>query len=253
MNLDRSRIYLATIAPDAAQLARQNGLGLEIDEFCTAMNLDADFDRWDAQVRGHLEKTDRAIFHAPFSELSPCAVDPMVRQVTRYRLDQAARLCQRYGIRRMVVHTGFIPRTYYPVWFVEQASAFFREFLMSCPADFELLIENVLDPDPQPIRDMAQAIGDPRAGLCLDVGHANVASDLPIDRWLNALAPLIRHYHIHDNDGLNDLHHIPGHGFMGYPDLFGPICTAAPEATMTFECSDAAACVQQLEHMRILE
>lgn len=252
MNLSRNRICLATIAPDAAELAEAHGLGLEIDEFCTAMNFDTDFEYWDAEVRGHLEKSDRFIFHAPFSELSPCAIDPMVRQVTRHRLDQAARLCGSYGVRRMVVHTGFIPRTYYPVWFVEQASAFFREFLMNCPADFELLIENVLDPDPQPIFDMVQAIGDSRAGVCLDVGHANVASDMSVGHWLSVLSPLIRHFHIHDNDGLNDLHRIPGCGAMGYPGLYDAVCTAAPDATMTFECTDAAGCVAHLQRMGIL-
>lgn len=247
MNLDRSRIYLATIAPDAADLAQRHGLGLEIDEFCTAMNFDTGFDRWDAQVRGHLKKSDRFIIHAPFSELSPCAIDPMVRQVTRHRLMQSVELCAHYGISRMVVHTGFIPRTYFPVWFVDQASVFFRNLLGNCPSDFELLIENVLDPDPRPILDMVEAVGDHRAGICLDVGHAHVASDVPVNRWMDVLAPRIRHYHLHDNDKSADAHLAPGDGVIGYPALFERISDLTPDATATFECTDAARCVSRLQ------
>lgn len=249
MKIHNRRIHLATLSPDAERLARQHGFGLEIDEFCTAMNFDTDFDQWVALARKALSASNSLILHAPFSELSPCAVDPLVRRVTRHRLDQALDLCKSYGIRRMVVHTGFIPRTYFPVWFVEQASGFFRSFLDSCPSDFELLIENVLDPDPQPILDMVQAIGDPRAGVCLDVGHANVASGLPLSHWLDVLGPVIRHYHVHDNDGRNDLHLVPGQGNLGFPGLFDALCAAAPEATLTFECTDAAGCINLLESL----
>lgn len=249
MKIHHSRIHLATLSPDAERLARQHGFGLEIDEFCTAMNFDTDFDQWDAQARKAISASASLILHAPFSELSPCAIDPLIRRVTRHRFDQALDLCKSYGIRRMVVHTGFIPRTYFPVWFVEQASGFFRSFLESCPYNFELLIENVLDPDPQPILEMVQAIGDPRAGVCLDVGHANVASELPLSHWLDILGPVIRHYHVHDNDSLNDLHLVPGKGNLGFPGLFDALCAAAPEATLTFECTDAISCVNMLESL----
>lgn len=252
MSISSHRLYLATLAPDAPAVAEKFGFGLEIDEFCTAMNFDTDFGFWDARARSHLQKSDRFILHAPFSELSPCAIDPMVRDVTRHRLLQAVDLCKNYGISRMVVHSGFIPRTYFPVWFVEQASVFFRELLGHCPENFELLIENVLDPDPQPLFDMVQAIGDSRAGICLDAGHANVASEIPLNRWIGTLAPFIRHYHAHDNDRSNDLHLLPGDGTMGYPDLLSRMADAAPEATVTFECSDAAGCAHRLQSFGIL-
>ena len=80
----------------------------------------------------------------------------------------------------MVVHSGFMRRVYFDEWFVEQSAKFFREFLAGRPDSFELLIENVLDADPVCLRDMVEAIGDRRAGVCLDVGHAHVASKAPV-------------------------------------------------------------------------
>ena len=246
MSRFRSRLYLATISDSAGAMAARHGLGLELDDFCTAMNLDADFERWDAHTRALLAQSDRFILHAPFAELSPCAIDPKVREVARFRLDQAARLCDRYGVRRMVVHSGFIPRVYFPEWFIEQSAGFFRDFLADRPADFSIMIENVLDPDPCTLLEMVDAIGDPRAGICLDVGHAHVASEVPVETWIDALAPHLTHLHVHDNDGTCDAHAVPGDGTIGFPALFDRIAAAAPEATITCECLDAARCVQRL-------
>lgn len=59
---------------------------------------------------------DRFWFHAPFAELAPCAIDPLVRQVTEKRYRQAADLAQDLGVRRLVIHGGFVPQVYFPEW-----------------------------------------------------------------------------------------------------------------------------------------
>ena len=38
--MKKENIYLSTIAPEAASLARKHGFGLEIAEYCTAWNMD---------------------------------------------------------------------------------------------------------------------------------------------------------------------------------------------------------------------
>lgn len=246
------RLYLATIAADADETASRFGLGLEIDEFCTAANFDVDFDLWDGAARAHLAHSDRFVFHAPFAELCPCAIDPMVRDVTMRRFRQTAALSRAYGIRRIVVHSGFIPHVYYPVWFVEQSARFFRALLDAEP-EVALCVENVLDDDPAPLMDLADAVDDPRLGLCLDVGHANAVSKIPVRQWLKRLAPRLMHLHLHDNDGAADLHQIPGDGSLGFPGLMDEIEAAAPKATLTFECMDGAGCARRLAEYGWLE
>ena len=248
----RDRLYLATIAAGADEMASRFGLGLEIDEFCTAANFDADFDRWDGVARAHLAHSDRFVFHAPFAELCPCAIDPMVRDVTMRRFRQTAALSRAYGIRRIVVHSGFIPHVYYPVWFVEQSARFFRALLDAEP-EVAICVENVLDDDPASLMDLADAVDDPRLGLCLDVGHANAVSKIPVRQWLKRLAPRLMHLHLHDNDGAADLHQIPGDGSLGFPGLMDEIEAAAPEATLTFECMDGAGCARRLAEYGWLE
>lgn len=247
------RLYLATIAAGADETASRFGLGLEIDEFCTAANFDADFDRWDGAARAHLAHSDRFVFHAPFAELCPCAIDPMVRDVTMRRFRQAAALSRAYGIRRIVVHSGFIPHVYYPVWFVEQSARFFRALLDAEP-EVAICVENVLDDDPAPLMDLADAVDDPRLGLCLDVGHANTSvSRTPPMEWIGPMAPWLKHVHLHNNRGDWDLHDPLGQGDIPMAQVLDTLLDVCPAATYTIENQDCAPSLTWLAEQGYLE
>lgn len=232
----RNRLYLATIADDALELAEKYGLGIETDAFCDAAVLDTEaFVRGDWEARRACAVTNRLILHAPFNELHPCAIDLRARALAMERFEQAWALCQRYGIRRMVVHSGFLPYVYYDEWFVEQSAAFWRRFLADKPADFELLIENVLDKDPGVLAELARQLEDPRIRLCLDIGHANIISETPVSRWLAVLAPWLGHLHVHNNDGARDWHRSLGEGTLDVAALLQQAAECAPRATVTIE------------------
>ena len=208
MGVIRERLYISTTAEDAPILAREYGLGLEIADFCAAFNMDEPlFPEKDAAVREKCSGVDRFIFHAPFSELCPAAIDPLVRSVTRKRYSQAAALAKGYGIRAMVIHSGFVPQVYFPEWFIPKSSAFWREFLTALPADMTVYLENVMETDPGLLRAIAEQVNDPRLRLCLDIGHAfNHTPGPPLAEWIDVFAPYLGHVHLHDNDGVTDLH-----------------------------------------------
>ena len=69
--MKREKFYLSTIAPDAAGIAREYGLGLEIAEYCTAWNMDEKFDAVDPDVQKKLEGITSSTLHAPYNELFP--------------------------------------------------------------------------------------------------------------------------------------------------------------------------------------
>ena len=102
------RLYLSGIDSRAAELARKNGLGLEIAAFCYAPNLEDPAVL--SAVRRDMAGVERFWFHAPFAELAPCAIDPLVRQVTEKRYRQAADLAQDLGVRRLIIHGASCPR-----------------------------------------------------------------------------------------------------------------------------------------------
>ena len=195
-----SQIYIATIAPDCGEMAEKYGLGLECDAFCTAANLeDPAVIR---QAAGQMAAVGHRVLHAPFNELCPAAIDPEVRRITRMRYEQAWAMAQRLGASRMVVHSGYIPLIYFPQWFVEQSVQFWKDFLRDKPADCRILLENVLEPEPDMDLELVRRVNDPRLKLCLDLGHANSqVSETPVEAWVRRWAPCLGHVHLHNNGG----------------------------------------------------
>ena len=196
----RQRLHLSGMDSHAPELARKWGLGLEVTDFCYAPMLDDPATL--PAVREKMAGIDHFWLHAPFAELAPCAVDPLVREVTARRYRQALSAARQLGIRRLVIHSGYIPLVYFPEWFTEQSVAFWREFLPEVPEDMVLALENVMDETPQLMTDIVRQVDDPRLGLCLDVGHANsCASRTPPLDWIAPMAPYLRHVHLHNNLG----------------------------------------------------
>ena len=142
------KLFLSTIDPNARDIALRYGLGLEIAEYCTAWNMDEQFPQTDALVRRKLEGIPERILHGPFNELFPCAIDPKVREVARQRYLQAIDLARGYGAKKIVIHGGYNPWLYYPVWYTEQSVVFWKDFMDDVPEDMEIVLENVLEEEP---------------------------------------------------------------------------------------------------------
>ena len=240
-------IYLSTTDPNAHLLAKKWGLGIELAEFCTAWNMDRDFAQVDPQVREKLACSDRFVLHAPFNELFPCAIDLQARELAARRYRQAMALAEGYGIRKLVIHGGFQPFMYYPVWYVEQSIVFWKEFVQTVPRDTVLCLENVLEPEPYLLRDIVAAVDDPRLRLCLDVGHVNAYSEIPVERWLEDWAPWLSHYHIHNNDGSADTHQPLFSGSMDLKSLLTKIQKRTPEASLTLELYESESSLRWME------
>jgi hypothetical protein len=148
------QLFLSTIADDAPETAAAYGLGLELAEFCTASNMDVDFEPTDALARGKMKRAGRCMLHAPFNELCPSAIDPLVLEVAKKRYAQAYELARGYGIHRMVVHSGYVPLIYFPEYFTGRAVEFWREYLQTLPDDFTVVMENVLEESPDMLVDI---------------------------------------------------------------------------------------------------
>lgn len=249
--ITRARLYLSGMDESAARLAAETGCGYEITAFSYAPNLTdaALFARVQAEMTGI-----RSFWlHAPFAELTPCAIDPDVRAVAMARFRQTAALAARLGVHQLVIHGGYIPLVYFPEWYVEQSVLFWREFLPALPPDFEIALENVMEPGPELLVDIVKAVGDARLGLCLDVGHANtVVSQTPPLDWLAPMQPWLRHVHLHDNHGELDEHLPPGAGSMPISALLERLAQL-PDVTITLETRSAARSLRYLQERGWLE
>ena len=242
----KERIYLSTISPDAVAVAQEFGFGLELAEFCTAWNMDEKFAHVDGVVKKKLEGISRSLLHAPFNELFPCAIDKKARALAAERYRQATDLGKRYNARKVIIHGAYNPRIYFPVWYVKQSILFWKAFLKNDPG-VEIVLENVLEEDPAWLLDIAAGVDDPRLRLCLDIGHVNTYSPVPVMTWLEAWAPYLSHFHIHNNDGSGDAHSALNEGTIPIKDFLLRAEMFCPDATYTLELMKDAPSVSWLK------
>ena len=248
--MKRENIFLSTIASDAPFYAREYGFGLEIAEFCTAWNIDRRFELTGSRVQESLQGISRSILHAPSNELFPCAIDEKARELAAYRYRQAIDLAKRYGSKKVVIHGGYHPWMYYPVWYVGQSVSFWKDFLKEDPG-IEIVLENVLETQPDLILEILEGVDDPRLRMCFDVGHINAYSYIPIMDWLETCAPWIGHIHVNNNDGREDLHQGLQDGIIPMKELLQRIESLCPEATITLEMTQTKSSLEWLREKRV--
>lgn len=241
------QLYISTVASDCDEVAQRCGLGLEVAEFCTAAQMDEPSPAVSEAVERHRRSAVRFVFHAPFNELCPAAIDPMALQLTRYRYRQAFAQAHIWNCERVVVHTGFIPTVYYPEWFIEKGTAFWREMMREVPQELTICLENVMEPSPEIPLEIVRQVDHPRLRLCLDVGHANAKlSHTPVDEWVEQCAPYLSHLHLHNNQGGWDLHDALFSGSIEMKRILSRL-EEVPNLTYTLETMQAEENVRWLQ------
>ena len=207
--------------------------------------MDEKFDSVDGVVKQKLEGIFHSALHGPYNELFPCAIDKKARALAAERYRHAVELAKRYGSTKLVIHGGYNPWIYYPVWYVEQSILFWMEFLQEDPG-VEIVLENVLETQPQWLLDIVKGVDDPRLKLCLDVGHVNAYSKIPATDWVESWAPYLSHFHIHNNDTSRDQHSPLNEGTIPMRELLERIDRLCPDATITLELMKARSSVEWL-------
>lgn len=242
-NLNRdisNRLYIATVCAQHKEILDKYGIGIELDQFCTAVNMEGDEKRAaDKEINELITVSAGQVLHAPFNELFPAAIDPRARQLAMDRFNEAAELAAHYGAKKMVVHSGYVPFVYFKEWHNDRSVEFWEEFMADKPDDFVITVENVLDEEPYTMVKMMEKITNPNIRLCLDAGHALCVSEIPVMEWLEVMAPHLGHLHIHNNDGVHDFHRPLTDGLLdmeGFLDKAIELCRE--DTTITIESLD---------------
>ncbi len=248
----RERLYIATFQNNAVAAASEYKVNIEFNHTCISENLDPENRpalieemRRDYISSGAVS----AYLHGPFTEICPAAIDAKARDMALARLEQAYKVCRTMGIHNMVVHNGWLPYIYFKEWQAEKGCIFWTDFMKDKPDDFHIYIENVLEDEPFMMLEMMKKITDPRIGICLDTGHANVmtADNLPVEKWIEVLSPYIGHFHLHNNFADADSHGDFDSGTMKMDSLFTTIEKhCRKDVTFTIEARDCHSCLEWL-------
>lgn len=123
---------------------------------------------------------------APLTQIAP-GMDPVVQQhrqdALRRSMDELAAIGGRQGVVFLIEN---LPR------------------------------ESLYGSDPFELAQMIRELDSPHVRMCLDLGHA-LLTTADISRCIRACGDVVDYLHVHDNDGVRDLHLMPGDGVMNWP------------------------------------
>lgn len=247
--MNAEKLYISTTASDAYTTAQKYGLGIEIADFCTAWNMDDEFELTDKKLRRNLNGIDRRLLHAPFNELFPCAIDKKARELAAFRYKQAVSLAEKYNASKVIIHAGYNPHIYYYEWYVEQSILFWKDFVKEISGNIHIALENIFEETPGPLLEIVKGVGDERIGICLDIGHINAYSKAPVSEWIEYCKDFVTHFHVHNNDGISDSHSGLERGSIPMKRVLELAERLCPKATYTIELTEAEESVRWLRRV----
>lgn len=245
----KDRLYIATVCAEYEEIIEKYGIGVELDQYCQAERMDEYmYEETCAEIDGLLGKTQKCTLHAPFSELFPAAIDPKARILAMERLQQAAGFAVKYGADKMIVHSGYVPLVFFKEWHEDRSVEFWEEMMADRADGLKIVVENVMDDEPYMILRMIERIKNPDIKLCFDVGHAACVSKVPVEEWLDVLAPYLGHLHIHNNDGVHDFHKPVFEGIVDMEAFLDKaISLCEPDTTFTIESLEGISSMEWLK------
>jgi sugar phosphate isomerase/epimerase len=192
------------------------------------------------RVRRLLDTKGYRIFtHAPFFGLDVASIDAGISSYSLRCLGRAIEVTAGLGGELMVVHTGYLPQ-----YSREGRRMWFRNWCDRMPRLVErarrhgvlIALENTWDDRPEVLDHLRDLLPDrEQVKYCLDTGHMNVYSRLPVRRWWERLGGNVAALHLHDNDGLSDDHLPPGGGTFDFETMVSILDCVRPLPLLDLE------------------
>jgi sugar phosphate isomerase/epimerase len=236
---------------DFCELVRGRRYDLEI--YCSAAVLDQ-IERPDLEnLCKSLDWGPSLSLHAPFMDLNPGAVDPMVRSVTQMRFRQVMDAAAILKPRTAVFHAAYDKWRYSgrtDIWLQNSIDTWCKVMDAASKIGMRVAVENVFDETPEALAMLIDKIGSPDFGFCFDTGHFNLFSTVPLEQWFESLGKHIVEVHLHDNDGTADSHRALGSGTIDFAAFFGLLRKHASAPVYTIEAHNKEDVDVSLEKVR---
>ena len=229
-------------------------MGLQPEIYFSGFTLDrlsgTEVERTSKALRG---KNTPVTFHAPFMDLNPGGVDEKIREITVLRFRQVLKLGPYFHPRNIVLHPGYDRWRYdddVDLW-LKNSLLTWKPLAEEAEAlSVKMALENVFEEKPEPLRRLLDEVNSPFLGYCLDAGHGNLFSEVPLEDWVGVLGPRLLEVHLHDNHGHADEHLPLGQGSIDFPGLFSCMAEKKVRPVYTIEPHEIAHLQPSLEALR---
>lgn len=186
-------------------------------------------------------------FHAPFYAdlsdarqgrwLSLAAPDADARADALQKTIQAIRAFRPLGARIAVLHPSAPGKAGDGDTCEALEESIARLLPLAEALDAVLALENIPSAlgRAEPLAGFVARLDHPRLKICIDTGHALITEGEKTQNAIERLAPLCAATHLHDNDGRNDAHLIPGEGAFEWPSFFAALDARGYPGTLALE------------------
>lgn len=218
--------------PEAwAELAERENCSYEVLELSVRQDRGIDFRRavdWYA-ASGRVQS-----LHGAFIDNNPVSGDLLIRQASAERCRESCALAKELGAENVVFHGSCFPflRGGYLTNWAEKSAEFYQK--LAEEFGLHIHMENSMDLDPTPLRELMERVSSPLVRVCLDIGHANL-SRAPIAAWFEMLGPYIDYLHLSDNPGAFDDHLPMGAGTVDWAETDSLVKALGRPCIMTME------------------
>ena len=242
------------------------GRALELQEFCFAEILNADWKPLADRYRGLLDGHNGEVgIHGPFWDFNVASRDPDVRTIIQKRMMQGLDVCEYLGADMMVIHSP------YTIWdhnnfdndegareaVARRAKRNLGEAVKRAgDIGCVIVLENVEDRDPLARVELARSFESDAIKVSLDTGHAQMAQGLagapPVDYYVKAAGKMLAHIHLQDADSYADRHWPPGEGTLRWRNIFEAIHRHCDAPRLILELKDYGKLVAGAEYLEAM-
>ncbi|MBF0475791.1 MAG: sugar phosphate isomerase/epimerase [Deltaproteobacteria bacterium] len=186
-----------------------------------------------------LDRGIQMTVHAPFMDLCPGGIDPKMRRTAVQRLIQAIEVASFFKPKTIVGHLNYEERRYrdqQDQWLANSLETWHLLTVKAQDMGAQLVLENVYEEDAVMFESFFAAVPLGSVKFCLDVGHRNVwGTKMPLQEWVDRLAPHLGELHLHNNDGTWDNHQAVGCGNIDVAGLLAGLAARRIRPVITLE------------------
>ncbi len=163
------------------------------------------------------------------------STDRKTRILAMDEIKRAIEVAEQIPFRFLIQHMGLPDEEFSEEKFdacmtsIEHLRAFAK------PLGVTVLVENIPNElsTPDKLMEFLRLSRFDDVGVCFDIGHANVMSNVP--NAFETLHERIRSVHVHDNKGDRDAHLWPGEGSIDWKETVGRLRTAPNDPSLVLE------------------
>jgi sugar phosphate isomerase/epimerase len=180
--------------------------------------------------------------HGPFLGMEYTHIDHLIREVVNRRLDMTFDVAVKLKASRVILHSGYKPEIdifkLQDTWLNKSIEFWQQEIRRWANAGIMIVLENDTEKSPDLLVRLVNEVNSPSLGLCMDIGHQHVFSELEAPEWVRRMGNWLFHIHLHDNDGIDDTHWAIGRGTIDFELFYAAIQQHGPQATISLEVED---------------